>query len=246
MTQLTLFIDDGGVINDNSARGPQWQRLVAAFFAPRLGGTPEAWAAANYELISSILSAEAWDARLRAAPDYATFDHHYQWDWLRGMCERVGVAVPPEAEAVALAREATAWLIPQVRAAFPGAVEAIWALHGAGYTLYTASGEPASDLAGYLGGLGVRDCFTRLYGPDLIETFKVGPEFHARLLADAGVAPQDALIVDDNPTVIGWAASVGAHTAIVGEKHQADCPATLRLGSLADLPARLAAWERSA
>ncbi len=39
MPEITaLFIDDGGVLNDNALRGPQWQRLVAEFFVPALGG----------------------------------------------------------------------------------------------------------------------------------------------------------------------------------------------------------------
>ncbi len=45
--ELVVFLDDGGVMNDNRMRGPAWQRLVAEYFAPRLGGEPAAWAAAN-------------------------------------------------------------------------------------------------------------------------------------------------------------------------------------------------------
>jgi hypothetical protein len=38
-----VFLDDGGVLNDNERRAPEWRRLLGEFFAPRLGGTPEAW-----------------------------------------------------------------------------------------------------------------------------------------------------------------------------------------------------------
>ena len=34
-------------MNDSRRRSVQWQRLVGEFFAPRLGGTAEAWAAAK-------------------------------------------------------------------------------------------------------------------------------------------------------------------------------------------------------
>ena len=64
--------------------------------------------------------------------------------------------------------------------------------------------------------MGVRDCFGRLFGPDLIDTHKAGPEFYACLLADAGVAPEAALVVDDNPMVLRWATQVGAKTVLVG------------------------------
>ncbi len=115
------------------------------------------------------------------------------------MCAIVGVPPPTEAESVELARRASASIIRRVRAAIPGAVEAIRTLHTHGYTLHTASGASSDDLAANLEGMGVRDCFGRLYGPDLIDTFKVGPEFYTRLLADASVAPAEALVVDDNP-----------------------------------------------
>jgi len=38
-----VFLDDGGVLNDNDRRAVEWRRLLGEFFAPRLGGTPEAW-----------------------------------------------------------------------------------------------------------------------------------------------------------------------------------------------------------
>jgi hypothetical protein len=57
-----LFLDDGGVLNDNTVRGPQWRRLVGEYFAPRLGGDPAAWAEANRTVTTSIFHADAWDA----------------------------------------------------------------------------------------------------------------------------------------------------------------------------------------
>jgi phosphoglycolate phosphatase-like HAD superfamily hydrolase len=98
-----------------------------------------------------------------------------------------------------LARQANAYITPLVRAAIPGVVETIRTLHAQGYELHMASGEPSYDLQGYLTGMGVRDCFGRLYGPDLIDTFKNGPEYYRRLLADMGIDPMQALIVDDSP-----------------------------------------------
>src|SRR5205085_1546019 len=96
----------GGVMSDNRLRAPQWQRLVGAFFAPRLGGTPAAWQAANRFVMEGFFAPGAWDARLAAASDYATFDRAYLLDWLGGMCAELGLPLPPPAEALALAREA--------------------------------------------------------------------------------------------------------------------------------------------
>ena len=36
MTHPVLFLDDGGVMNDNRLRGEQWRRMVAEFFTPIL------------------------------------------------------------------------------------------------------------------------------------------------------------------------------------------------------------------
>lgn len=129
----------------------------------------------------------------------------------------VGVDMPDEAEALVLAERAERWVRPQVDAAIPGAADAIETLHAAGYRLFTASGEPSDDLHDYLGRMGVRERFQRLYGPDLIDTFKDGPAFYERIFADAGVAAEEALVVDDTPAAIGWAMEVGARAVLVGE-----------------------------
>lgn len=230
-----VFLDDGGVMNDNRVRAPQWQRLVAEFFAPRLGGIPEDWSEANRIVAEGFFDPRDWDRRLRAAGcDYARFDRAYQLDWLGQMCDRVGVKRFPDDDALDLAREANAYVIRRVRSAFPGAVEAIRALLARGYRLNTASGESSADLDLYLSGMGVRDAFDRLYGPDLVGAFKNGPDYYARLLADAAVAPENALVVDDSPNAIAWAASMGIRTLPVGDLAGPD--ATRRIEGLRDLP----------
>ncbi len=211
-----IFLDDGGVMNDNTLRGPQWELLVGEFFVPRLGGNPAAWAAANRTVATEEFARLVQMLESGGALAYADYRETDARVWLGGMCERVGVAPPPDEEMVALHDEAVAWITRRVRSAIPGAVEAIRALHTAGYQLMTASGEDSLSLDGYLAGMGVRDCFERLYGPDLIDTFKGGPEYYARLLADCGVAAADALFVDDSPKAVAWAREVGAQALQVG------------------------------
>jgi HAD superfamily hydrolase (TIGR01509 family) len=234
-----IFLDDGGVMNDNRLRGAQWYKMVAEFFVPKLGGTPEDWAAANARVMTRMLDADAWRARLDASSDYASFDRRYHVDWLRWMCDLVGVPAPADDECIALARDAYGSITPRVRAAFPGAVTAIRTLHRHGYVLHTASGESSEDLDGYLRGMGVRGCFGHLYGPDLVDAFKPGPRYYRRIFADAGVAPSDALVVDDNADATGWAAEAGARTVLIGVAPPTGKDATPCLGSLAGLPALL-------
>ena len=239
MPQLAVFLDDGGVMNDNNVRRLQWQGMVGEFIAPALGGSPEMWAMANPQVMGAIQESLSWQARLQAFADadYESFERAYYLDWLGGMCAIVGVSLPPEEESIDLARRATAWIIPQVRSAFPGAVETIRLLHDEGHALHTASGESSADLALYLGGMGVRACFSRLYGPDLIGTFKVGPEFYERIMSDAGVAPADAVLVDDNPDCVRWAVQAGARGVLVGSPQAPQGSERVEtISSLAELP----------
>jgi HAD superfamily hydrolase (TIGR01509 family) len=241
-SDLVVFLDDGGVMNEPESRHAQWTRLVAEFFALRLGGSLEAWAKANRIVNGSLSSSAAWDERVRAAPDHASFYRAYHIDWLGGMCDLVGVPRPVDDVAASLAHTATRSICQSVRSAFPGAVEAIRALHARGYRLFTASGEPSWELEGYLEGMGVRDCFERLYGPDLIATFKSGPLYYELVLADAGISPESALIVDDSPRAIAWAASVGARTVLVGPPNGSLVTAGIQ--SLAELPQLLDRLDR--
>lgn len=237
MTRPVIFLDDGGVMNDNRLRGPQWQHLVAEFFLPRLGGTYEAWSEANRSVITRMMEPAAWQARLQAASDYRSFEYQYQLDWLSGMCELVNVPIPDEEQCYQLGVEATVAIIPRVRSAFPGAAAAIRALHERGYTLYTASGSHSREINGYLEGMGVRDCFQLLYGADLIDTFKAGPDYYEHIFADCGVDPASALVVDDSPQALAWARQAGAqHTILVGDAPAAEEEPFTRIASLAQLP----------
>ena len=235
-----IFLDDGGVMSDNAIRGREWQRLVAEFLAPRLGGEHARWAQAN-----DVVWTQHWDGYLAATRsagedefDTAAFWAESRPRWMREMCEHVGVAAPALDECAALARETEAYVKPRVRAAYQGAAEAIRALTSANYALYTASGHDSTDLEDILTGMGVRSCFgAGLYGPDLIGTAKTGRRFHERILAHAGVDPRDALVVDDWPDAVRWATAAGA-TAVLVARDGADAHgAAAVIGSLAELPA---------
>ncbi len=235
MATLTLFLDDGGVISNNQERAPQWQRFVGEFFVPRLGGSMEEWAAANRTVGPALFVRFGQTLEAQGHADYASFYRAYLHDWLAGMCAAVGVPCPPEAEAVRLAEEATRWITARVRAPLPGAVEAIRELHARGIPLYMASGGHSQELAGIVGALEVRSCFRTLYGPDLLDTPKASPRYYERLFADAGVAPADALVVDDSPGPIRWASEAGARAILIGQPGEAP-EALLTLPALSELP----------
>jgi HAD superfamily hydrolase (TIGR01509 family) len=155
------------------------------------------------------------------------------------MCELVGFETPPDEECLHLARHAAAFITRRVQAALPGVGDTIRALRRQGYMLHTASGESSLDLEGYMQAMGVRDCFGRLYGPDLIDTLKEGPEYYDRIFADLGIAAAEALVVDDSPRATRWATQVGARAALVGDSPLPQTGTTVHIGSLVELPATL-------
>jgi beta-phosphoglucomutase-like phosphatase (HAD superfamily) len=232
---LKLFIDDGGVLNNNARRGPQFARLVAKYLQPRLGGSPEAWTAANLEVAAGLF--ERHFAHFKASP-YASWHavvDDYEVDWLCGMCARVGVAAPLDrATARRLARECDAYVTRRVHTAIPGSVAAIRMLRRAGFTLLTASGEASWELDGYLTGMRVRAFFDgHLYGPDQVDAAKASPLYYERVFAHCGVTPTNALVVDDSEQALDWAAETGANTVLCN----ATAPVNRRHGHIANLAA---------
>ena len=243
-SQLTIFIDDGGVMSDNELREPQWRRLVGEFLAPRLGGTQEALAEANRLVFEPLFREYEEMVRDHPDSDYLSYWDGYLHRWLRGMGEHAGVATPEGDECVRLAWETSAFVTSRVKAAYPGAVEAIRELRARGHTLHTASGGHSADLAGYLEAMGVRGLFDRLYGPDLVNDFKAGTSFYERIFADAAVEPRNALVVDDSPRCVGWAREVGATGVLVSsDSAPADGDYTT-IPRLADLPSIVEHIER--
>lgn len=224
LSQLIVFLDDDGVMNDSIQRTLQWRQHASDFFTSVLGGQPTTWRIANHVVTERLLAT------------HTNIDHVYIVSWIQGMCEMVGIATPAEEQCLNLAHSAFVYITQHLDASFPGAIDAIRALHAQGYTLHTASAESSRDLAGHLKSMGVQDCFGRLYGPDLIDTSKESASYYERIFADLGIAPSHALIVDDNPHAISWAAEVGAKTVLVCDAPPPQTQATLHIKSLAELP----------
>ena len=239
----TIFLDDGGVMNDNERRAVEWERLIGEFLAPRLGGDRAAWGEANRVVFDRQWQRfEAWTRERVTAGEWGDFfgSSEERERWLREMCEHVGVGAPAGSACLQLACETDMYVIPRVRAAYPGAVDAIRALHRRGYTISTASSAPSWNLEHSLAGLGVRDLFTeRLYGPDLMRTLKERPEFYDQIFADAGVEPADTLVVDDSPQRLRRAAEAGAVTVLISAETTRSGGTHTTIVSLADLPSVL-------
>ena len=238
-----IFLDDGGVMNDNSLRAPQWQALVGEFFVPRLGGSHEAWAEANRAVFGEVF---AWlEAQLELDSSegwsYESVNREYELRWLRGMMTHAAInSTLTDDQCAALAHEAQDYISRRVTSAFPGAADTLRSLSSE-YELFTASMGPSFWLEGSLEAMGVTDLFTRLYGPDLINATKQGVTFYPRMFEHAGVEPGNAIVLDDTPAFLPKIKSAGATPVLVGNRDAG--PANqdvLQIAALSELPELLA------
>jgi phosphoglycolate phosphatase-like HAD superfamily hydrolase len=201
--RFVLFLDDGGVMNDNALRGPEWVRLIAEFMPDRMGGTGEQWASAN-----PLIFGQVWADLQKHLPEFRShkeFQRTLAVNWMRGMCGRIGLTPPPDDETTALYDELSAYVAERAVCAIAGAADAVRSLHGAGYTLYTASGTTSWELRGILGRMGIAEMFSGLYGPDVVDHVKYGPAFYDAVFAHAGVAPDRAAVIDSDSECCEWA-----------------------------------------
>jgi beta-phosphoglucomutase-like phosphatase (HAD superfamily) len=205
---FVLFLDDGGVLNDNRLRRPEWQRLIGEFMPARLGGTVDQWTSAN-----RVVFPEVWANVQKRLPVFASHDEFqrtYATNWISAMCACVGIAPPRNDEAVTLYRELSIYVSKRATSAIAGAADAVLSLHRAGYTLYTASATPSWELRGISAKMGIAETISELYGPDLVDQVKYGPIFYQKVFAHAAVAPARALVIESDPECCRWASEVGA------------------------------------
>jgi HAD superfamily hydrolase (TIGR01509 family) len=246
MGSLAVFLDVGGVIIEKEQQMAQWNQLVGACFVQLLGGQASAWTDAHQTVSTHLSNWEEATGQARA--DFLSFYRDYQLRWVRGMGELVGKPLPAEEGCIQLAYQAIGLITARIHAALPGATEAIRLLHQQGYPLHLASGACSRELSGYLEAMGIRHCFGRLYGADLINTFKEGPAYYERLFADVGITPTEAMVVDDDLQVLQWAAQTGARTVLIHPSSSLEHAVTGRRAQTVHLPglAHLPTWLRQA
>jgi len=210
---FTLFFDDGGVLNDNAIRGPQWRAYCGEFFHSKFGGDPEMWAKANLKAITSLTDPNdaIWDISKEIINDYLTFNTKFKSEWVKRIFEAAGMPVPPKKDHERIFDATGKYVWPKVHSAIPGIIESIKILYSKGFVLYTSTALHSTEIKMILGALGIKQFFNGFYGPDLINTPKHRPEFFEEILNDAGVNPRRAIFIEDRPGFIEYALKTGAH-----------------------------------
>ena len=90
--------------------------------------------------------------------------------------------------------------------------------------------------------MGIDKVFRRHYGPDLVNCPKEGPLFFQKLFEDTDVQSSKAVVGDDMPMVLKWAAECGAKCIQVGNPGQEPTRFTTIAG-LSELPEVMASWD---
>lgn len=111
-------------------------------------------------------------------------------------------------------------------AAYPDAVEMIKMLHAHDYKFFTATTNSRMSSLSKLahGGLATMDgspYFTGFFGGDICEGGKMGPHFFPTILEKGGFAPEDCLMIGDDPLWdLGGAKGVGIDQVVLPRRDQ--------------------------
>jgi FMN phosphatase YigB (HAD superfamily) len=231
-----VFIDNGGVMTDNSRRAPHYRRLVGEYFVPRYGGTQASWEAANTDTFP-----RAWERFLARVAgwnedgDLVRATWLYNADWLRFLFAGMGLTPPDDDdECAAIGHAAERWINPQIVTLFPGVEDTVRSL-ASRYRLFTASDGFSGPLSETLAP--IAHVFERLYGPDYVNVPKSsGRRYYDAIFAHAEVDPARALVLDDNISNVAAAQEAGARAVYVASQPPAGYDGA-RIALLADLPA---------
>ena len=209
----TLFVDKGGVLIDNEQDlGPQWRRLIGEYLSRRLGGSARAWGEANVPAFDRQVGRWRQEMAKRGPADIRGFFAKDARQWFLDMCDAAGFARPVEDRADRIAADTVAYVKAHLDVQSPArGLAALRALKARGLVLHMASGDSHDDLVAFLERIGAGDLFDRVYGSDLVRTWKFGPEYYRAVLADSGVDADRAAVVDDQPSAIAWARECGLH-----------------------------------
>ncbi|MFW9829500.1 MAG: HAD family hydrolase [Candidatus Thorarchaeota archaeon] len=210
-SDLYIFFDDGNTLNDNKARGKQWERLIGKYLSPKFGGAPEIWAKANILLTKDFGGKDVpkllYENREKSHEEFITW---FIEKWINEMFDFVGIERPEKKLYKEIYYGASNFVAHRVKAVFPGVIESIKKLYNEGYTLCTSSGTESIELGYYLEAIGIKRYFKKLYGPDLINILKIDETFYNAIFKDLGITPNQAIIIDDKPYYLKMAEKSGS------------------------------------
>jgi FMN phosphatase YigB (HAD superfamily) len=206
---FTIFFDDGGVLNDNSIRAPQWKAFCGEFFHSKFGGDPEMWAEANQK---TMMALEIYGMGPKEIiNDYLIYYSRFKSEWIIKMFEEARRSVPPITEHERIFDTTLEYVWPKVHSAIPGIIETIKTLYSKGFVLYSSTALASREIKMVLEGMGIKHLFSGFYGPDLINTWKFSSNFFEAIFKDIKLEPKKAIVIEDKPRFIENALKTGAN-----------------------------------
>lgn len=238
MTPVThVFFDLHGVLvkTDHPDRRP-YTEARSRYLSGRFGGDPADWTEAQR------LVAADWDSYYVDLDLDGDDSLTHMWEGetrtLRALFRLTGRPYPPPDELRRLVREQLYDVTSQIDLFYPDAHHALQALAGQPFTFGVISHGATPYAQGLLVGAGVREQFAGpIITPTEVGYFGKKDEGYFRLgFAQAGVAPQACLVVDDRPVCLEEAAALGAHVVLIDRADRFPAWPGWRLPDLVGLP----------
>ncbi len=88
-------------------------------------------------------------------------------------------------------------------------------LHREGRPRIRVRGDQHEGLVQYLGTIGAREIFDRVYGTDLLNLWKSSAAYCRAILTETRTDPSTALVIDDSERAIRWAGECGLRGVLV-------------------------------
>ena len=156
---------------------------------------------------------------------YQDFQEIENTIWIEHMFDTMDIPFPPKSDYFKIAIEVEDFIAPKIKSDYPNIIETVKLLYKEGYTINTASGANSRLLNLYLNGMDIRECFTTLYGSDLINTMKVSKEYYMKIFTREALNPENVIIIDDSVKMLTMAKQLGAnviHSCVKGSKPEFD------------------------
>lgn len=246
MSMPILFFDFDDTLSEQAVFNLHYVRAIGQILSSRFGGEEAQWAQSAIDMFVTLEA--QYIERFREVPiGYNAWFKTMHTQAMQLLFSSMSMAVPPDAEQLSKTTQQRA--LAECDATFPGTRDVIASLIETGYTLHMASGNDSEHLRFALEGTKLAPYFDRLYGPDLIDCAKEGPEFYVRIFQSLKIAPDRAIIIDNDPNAISWAIAVGAQAIQVDFLSYKQVPtasgALARIKNFAELPPLLAHIQNS-
>lgn len=204
---MIVLLDFDDTLSEYSHFIRLYTESMANLLLQTFGGSLENWTRCTIKMVIAI---EAdYVARFIGNPlnGYKRWRRHANNLAADLLFDDAGVTAPPDVVRIVRALHNSA--VAKSAAIFPGMAETVTALHQSGIPLCIASGNDSKHIRSAISPLEFGRFFKRLYGPDLVDCAKEGPEFYARIAQDQGQSPQEFLVVDNDPAALQWASDSG-------------------------------------